>query len=130
MDERLFEKLSALADGELPLSDAELAFAALDSPEGWTAWNAYHQIGHTLRSDHFGADLRPGFHARLAQRLAAEAADAPPSGTAGASGATASSGAATISGATTASGAATATATATDPTLLPAAAASADSGLP
>lgn len=113
MDERLFEKLSALADGELPISDAELAFAALDTPEGWAAWNAYHQIGHTLRSDHFGADLRPGFQARLAQRLAAEAAaEAPPAGAAGAIGA---------------GGAAGATA---DATLLPAAAASADSGLP
>lgn len=102
MDERLFEKLSALADGELPLSDAELAFAALDTPEGWAVWNAYHQIGHTLRSDHFGADLRPGFQVRLAQRLAAEAGGSPPAGVAGAG----------------------------DSTLLPAAAASADSGLP
>lgn len=75
---RLHDKISALADGELPLADAELAFAALDTPSGWSAWNAYHQIGHTLRSSQFGAELSAGFTARLAQRLRQEdAAPAP-----------------------------------------------------
>jgi sigma-E factor negative regulatory protein RseA len=69
---QLHENISALADGELPASEAELAFAALDTPDGWAAWNAYHQIGHTLRSDQFGAELSEGFAARLAGRLAAE----------------------------------------------------------
>ena len=75
---RLHDKISALADGELPLADAELAFAALDTPSGWSAWNAYHQIGHTLRSSQFGAELSAGFNARLARRLRVEdAAQAP-----------------------------------------------------
>ena len=69
---RLHDKISALADGELPLADAELAFAALDTPSGWSAWNAYHQIGHTLRSGQFGAELSAGFAARLARRIGEE----------------------------------------------------------
>ena len=77
---RLHENISALADGELPSSELELAFAALDTPDGRAAWDAYHQIGHTLRSDHFGADLSSGFGARLAARLAAEAPDQGASG--------------------------------------------------
>ena len=71
---RLHENISALADGELPSSEVELAFAALDTPDGRAAWDAYHQIGHTLRSDHFGAELSPSFAGRLAARLATEAA--------------------------------------------------------
>lgn len=69
---QLHETISALADGELAASEVELAFAALDTPEGRAAWNAYHQIGHTLRSDDCGAELSEGFAARLAARLAAE----------------------------------------------------------
>lgn len=73
---RLHENISALADGELAASEVELALAALGTPEGQAAWDAYHQIGHTLRSDHFGVDLSPGFSSRLASRLATEAASA------------------------------------------------------
>lgn len=69
---RLHENISALADGELAASEVELALAALGTPEGLAAWDAYHQIGHSVRSDHFGAELSPGFAARLARRLAAE----------------------------------------------------------
>jgi sigma-E factor negative regulatory protein RseA len=69
---QLYEHISALSDGELPASEAELAFAALDTPEGWAAWTAYHQIGQTLRSGQFGAELSDGFGARLADLLAAE----------------------------------------------------------
>jgi sigma-E factor negative regulatory protein RseA len=69
---QLHENISALSDGELPVSEAELAFAALDTPEGWAAWTAYHQIGLALRSDQFGAELSEGFGARLAGLLAAE----------------------------------------------------------
>ena len=69
---QLHETISALADGELAAGEVELAFAALDTPEGRVAWNAYHQIGHTLRSDDCGAELSEGFAARLAARLAAE----------------------------------------------------------
>ena len=69
----LHENISALADGELGDSEVELAVAALGTPEGQAAWDAYHQIGHTLRSDHIGAELSPGFGARLAAALAAEA---------------------------------------------------------
>jgi sigma-E factor negative regulatory protein RseA len=73
---QLYENISALIDGELPASEAELAFAALDTSEGWAAWTAYHQIGQTLRSEHFGAELSEGFGARLAALLAAEHAPA------------------------------------------------------
>ncbi len=69
---QLHETISALADGELAASEVELAFAALDTPEGRAAWGAYHQIGHTLRSDDCGAELSEGFAARMAARLAAE----------------------------------------------------------
>jgi len=71
-EKQLHENISALIDGELPASEAELAFAALDTPGGWAAWTAYHQIGRVLRSDQSGAELSDGFGARLANLLAAE----------------------------------------------------------
>lgn len=69
---RLRDQISALADGELPDSDRELALAALASDDGRAAWRAYHAIGDSLRA---GADgvLSDDFATRLAQRLAAEA---------------------------------------------------------
>lgn len=70
---QLLEYISALADGELAASEIELAFAALDTAEGRAAWNAYHQIGHTLRSDRCGFELSEGFAARLDAHLANEA---------------------------------------------------------
>lgn len=70
----LHEHISALADGELADSERELAFAALDSAEGRAAWHAYHRIGDALREQAAGAALSSGFGARLAGRLAAEAA--------------------------------------------------------
>ena len=76
MDTQLHENISALADGELATSEIELAFAALGSADGQAAWDVYHQIGHTLRSDSCGSELSGGFRARLAQRLALE----PPQG--------------------------------------------------
>jgi sigma-E factor negative regulatory protein RseA len=71
---QLLEYISALADGELAPSEIELAFAALDTPEGRATWDAYHQIGHTLRSDFCGFELSDGFAANLAARLASEVA--------------------------------------------------------
>ena len=71
---RLHENISALADGELATSEIELAFAALGSADGQAAWDVYHRIGHTLRSDSCGSELSGGFRARLAQRLALEPA--------------------------------------------------------
>jgi sigma-E factor negative regulatory protein RseA len=69
----LHEHISALADGELSDSERELAFAALDTPEGQAAWRAYHLAGDVLRSTSDGA-LSAGFSARLAAALAAEPA--------------------------------------------------------
>lgn len=68
---RLRENISALADGELPDSERELALAALGGDDGRAAWRAYQAIGDTLRA---GADgvLSDDFAARLAHRLAAE----------------------------------------------------------
>lgn len=74
-DKKLREHISALADGELPDSERELAFAALDSEAGQAAWRAYHLTGAVLRATP-GAELSDGFSARLAARLAAEAAHA------------------------------------------------------
>ncbi|PLY48267.1 transcriptional regulator [Janthinobacterium sp. ROICE36] len=75
---RLHETISALADGELAASELELAFAALDTPSGRQAWDAYRLIGDVLRSEQCGHALSAQFDARLASHLAAEAApDAP-----------------------------------------------------
>ena len=71
---RLHETISALADGELAASELELAFAALDTPSGLQAWNAYRLIGDVLRSEQCGHALGAEFETRLARRLAAEAA--------------------------------------------------------
>jgi sigma-E factor negative regulatory protein RseA len=70
---RLHENISALADGELPHSERELAFAALDTADGQAAWRAYHLTGDVLR-DQADGTLSDGFSAALAQRLAAEPA--------------------------------------------------------
>lgn len=67
----LHENISALADGELPQSEQELAFAALGTAEGQAAWRAYHLTGDVLRDSAQGA-LSDGFQARLAARLARE----------------------------------------------------------
>ena len=76
---RLHENISALADGELPHSERELAFAALDTADGQAAWRAYHLTGDVLR-DQADGSLSAGFDAALAARLAAEPAhEAPPS---------------------------------------------------
>ncbi len=66
------ENISALVDGELPDTDVELAFAALDGDEGQAAWKLYHRIGDALRADAAGVELSEGFEARLAARLAQE----------------------------------------------------------
>lgn len=65
------ELISALSDGEIPDTDQELAFAALDTPDGRQAWALLHQIGDVLRAAP-APDLSPGFEERLAARLAAE----------------------------------------------------------
>lgn len=72
---RLHENISALADGELPDSERELALAALGTSEGQAAWRAYHLIGDVLRNAP-GGELSDGFSASLAARLAAEPAKA------------------------------------------------------
>lgn len=69
---RLHENISALTDGELASGEVELAVAALATSEGQAAWKAYHQIGHTLRSDLCGFELSEGFAGRMATRLARE----------------------------------------------------------
>jgi sigma-E factor negative regulatory protein RseA len=70
---RLHENISALADGELPHSEQELAFAALATVEGQAAWRAYHVVGDVLRDSAQGA-LSDGFSAALSAGLAREAA--------------------------------------------------------
>lgn len=70
-NKKIREHISALADGELPTSDIELAFAALETADGHHAWQVYHRIGDVLRSQ-ASPDLAPGFSERLAERLAGE----------------------------------------------------------
>ena len=64
---RLHENISALADGELPHTERELAFAALDTAEGKAVWRAYHLIGDVLRDEADGG-LGESFSAELAAR--------------------------------------------------------------
>lgn len=66
------ELISAFSDAEIPDADRELALAALGTPDGQAAWETYHRIGDTLRAAPT-PELSPGFAARLALRLAAEA---------------------------------------------------------
>jgi sigma-E factor negative regulatory protein RseA len=70
---KIREHISALSDGELPASDLELAFAALQGADGQGAWNTYFRIGDELRAQATPA-LSDQFGARLAARLAAEPA--------------------------------------------------------
>lgn len=76
MNKKNRELISAFSDAEIPDDDRELALAALGTPDGQAAWEIYHRIGDTLRAAP-ALDLAPGFAARLALRLAAEA---PPGG--------------------------------------------------
>ncbi|NRR32365.1 sigma-E factor negative regulatory protein [Oxalobacteraceae bacterium] len=68
---KLFENISALADGELPEGELELTLAALQSPAGRAAWRHYHLIGAALRAGRDGELLSPQASASLAERLAA-----------------------------------------------------------
>lgn len=72
MHRKIREHISALADGELPAADQELALAALEDADGRQAWAVYHRIGDELRAQP-AAELSDGFRARLAERLAVEA---------------------------------------------------------
>jgi sigma-E factor negative regulatory protein RseA len=71
-NKKIRDYISAFADGELPDADLELALAALREADGRQAWDLYHRIGDALRAEPAGADLSPGFAARLAEKLAAE----------------------------------------------------------
>ncbi len=73
---RLHENISALADGELPDCERELAMAELGTVEGQAAWRAYHLAGDVLRNTPQG-ELSAGFNAALAARLALEPAHTP-----------------------------------------------------
>ena len=79
---KIREHISALADGELPSADIELALAALHAADGQRAWVSYHRIGDVLRA-RSTPELSDDFNARLAERLAREPAHAKrPSGAA------------------------------------------------
>lgn len=68
------EQISAFADGELVDGEFDAALATLRTPDGRTAWDIYHQIGDTLRSDDMAMKLSPDFASRLAARLENEPA--------------------------------------------------------
>jgi sigma-E factor negative regulatory protein RseA len=72
-NKKIREHISALSDGALPASEIELAFAALQAPDGRHAWEIYHRIGDVLRAQ-ATPDLSSGFSERLAARLAGEPA--------------------------------------------------------
>ena len=81
-NKKLREHVSALADGELPEADVELAFAAMQEEDGRQAWDLYHLIRDTLRATPAPA-LSSGFAERLAGRLAREPALGLPASSAG-----------------------------------------------
>ena len=66
------EQISALADGELGDFQTDTVLAALRHPDGRAAWEIYHQIGDTLRSDETALTMSPDFSQRLFARLDAE----------------------------------------------------------
>jgi sigma-E factor negative regulatory protein RseA len=66
------EQISALADGELPERQVDMALAALRQDSNRADWELYHQIGDVLRSEDMAIALSPGFAARIAARLDAE----------------------------------------------------------
>ena len=68
------EQISALADGELPERQIDMALAALRQTGNRADWELYHQIGDVLRSEDMAVALSPGFAARMAARLDAEPA--------------------------------------------------------
>lgn len=70
---KIREHISALSDGELPASEIELAFAALQAADGQHAWDTYFRIGDELRAKATPA-LSPSFADKLGARLAAEPA--------------------------------------------------------
>ena len=67
------EQISALADGELQEQQLDKVLGALRQSEHHADWEIYHQIGDVLRSDEMAVTLSPGFTARMAARLEAEA---------------------------------------------------------
>jgi sigma-E factor negative regulatory protein RseA len=79
---KIREHISALVDGELSRDNLELAMAALQSADGRQVWHAYHRIGDALRAAPV-AELSDNFGARLAARLAQEAAHGRKARTAG-----------------------------------------------
>jgi sigma-E factor negative regulatory protein RseA len=66
------EKISAWLDGELPGESTESMLALLATSAGREAWDSWHQIGDSLRSDELGVPLSPGFATKMAARLAQE----------------------------------------------------------
>jgi sigma-E factor negative regulatory protein RseA len=66
------ERISELVDGELPSGHLPVAFASLNSEDGRSTWDIYHQIGDVLRSDDMAISLSPNFAASFAARLEAE----------------------------------------------------------
>lgn len=66
------EKISAWLDGELPDESIESMLALLATEAGREAWDSWHQIGDSLRSDELAAPLSSGFAAKMAARLAQE----------------------------------------------------------
>jgi sigma-E factor negative regulatory protein RseA len=68
------ERISALTDGELEGAQAELALAALHSPEARAQWDIYHRVGDMLRSSDMASDMSAGFAARMAAALEREPA--------------------------------------------------------
>jgi sigma-E factor negative regulatory protein RseA len=67
------KQISALADGELPMTQIDAVLAALrDQPEARAEWDMLHQIGDALRSDELAFGMDANFASRMAARLALE----------------------------------------------------------
>lgn len=68
------EQISAFADGEIDIEHVDALMREFRHEPHLHTWEAYHQIGDTLRSDDMGQNCSANFSAKLMARLATEPA--------------------------------------------------------
>lgn len=66
------EQVSALADGELDIPQAQRLLKHMHADEARATWDLYHRIGDVIRSDAMAAPVSDDFSARFAARFASE----------------------------------------------------------
>ncbi|MBI1889651.1 MAG: sigma-E factor negative regulatory protein [Burkholderiales bacterium] len=73
-NKQIQEQISALVDGELSDVQVDQVLAVLRTPQGRAAWEDFHRIGDSLRSDDMAFAMSEDFVDRLSARLEAEPA--------------------------------------------------------